>query len=395
MNLAHNDYSTAELTRRLRAVRLQLNALAATLTHDAWLGPYAATVNPPLWEYGHIAWFQEHWCLRLQPDTDPAASPLLTPLLPARRPWADWLYDSSRIPHTARWKAPLPSPRETLDYGAEVLDALLAKLNGGQGDADLPYYVELSLYHECMHTEAWWMMWQHHGYAPPSLPTLPDFGDEPVLAVPAGSVAVGSAPSTGFVFDNEKWAQEATVDAFEIDAHPVTCGAYAEFVADGGYEHPSLWSGTGRAWLQDSRATHPLYWRRADGSWQLRRFERWIDLPRGEPIMHVNRHESQAYCAWRGRVLPSAAQWLRAQAHPGVQLGRCWEWTGDWFAPYPGFAPDPYRDYSLPWFHTHAEVRGAGCWVTDAALARPTYRNFFLPERRDPFVGFRTASADG
>jgi EgtB-related family protein len=60
------------------------------------------------------------------------------------------------------------------------------------------------------------------------------------------------------------------------------------------------------------------------------------------------------------------------------------------FDPYAGFSPDPYTDYSVPWFHTHAEVRGAGSWVTDAALARPTYRNFFNPERRDPFIGFRT-----
>jgi iron(II)-dependent oxidoreductase len=42
---------------------------------------------------------------------------------------------------------------------------------------------------------------------------------------------------------------------------------------------------------------------------------------------------------------------------------------------------------------THAEVRGAGSWVTDAALARPTYRNFYTSERRDPFIGFRTARA--
>jgi len=389
MTLTHGGYAPDALASRLRAARARLNALAGMLTEDAWLGPYAATVNPPLWEYGHIAWFQEHWCLRLQADADPAASPLLAPLLPARRPWVDWLYDSSRIPHTARWKAPLPSAQETLAYGAEVLEALLAKLRSDPSD-ELFYYAELSLYHECMHTEAWWMMWQHHGYAPPFRPTLPTFATTAQLSIADGPVQLGSTRGQGFVFDNEKWAHEVEVGAFEIDAQPVTCGAYAEFVADGGYDHPSLWRPDGRVWLKESGAGGPLCWRHTDGAWQLRRFDHWIDLPADEPVLHVNRHEAEAYCAWRARALPSVAQWLRAQSHPGFLLGRCWEWTSDWFAPYTGFAPDPYRDYSLPWFHTHAELRGAGSWVTDTALARPTYRNFFLPERRDPFVGFRT-----
>lgn len=389
MTLTHGGYAPDALASRLLEVRARLHALVEALTDAAWIGPYAATVNPPLWEFGHIAWFQELWCLRRKADSDPAASPLLAPLLPARRPWADWLYDSSRIPHTARWQAPLPSPRETQDYGADVLDTLVAKLRS-DGSGELSYYVELSLYHECMHTEAWWMMWQHHGYAPPHRPVLPRFGAPAQVSIAPGRAAIGSTRSQGFVFDNEKWVHDVEVGAFDIDAQPVTCGAYARFVADGGYARPSLWGPAGRVWLRDSGATAPLYWRETDGAWQLRRFDRWIDLPHDEPVMHVNRHEAEAYCAWSGRKLPSVAQWLRAWSQPGFLLGRCWEWTADWFTPYRDFAPDPYRDYSLPWFHTHAELRGAGCWVTDAELARPTYRNFFLPERRDPFVGFRT-----
>ena len=107
--------------------------------------------------------------------------------------------------------------------------------------------------------------------------------------------------------------------------------------------------------------------------------------------MHVSRPQAEAYAAAAQRRLPSAAQWLRASGDPGFVPGRCWEWTADAFAPYAGFSPDPYADYSAPWFDgRHAEVRG-GSWVTDARLARPTFRNFYTPERRDPFIGFRTA----
>ena len=87
----------------------------------------------------------------LKPGVDPARSPLLEPLHSARRRWADWLYNSSQIPHTARWQAPLPTPGETIDYGQEVLAALEDKLQAGDHDDDFGYYVELSLYHELMH----------------------------------------------------------------------------------------------------------------------------------------------------------------------------------------------------------------------------------------------------
>lgn len=389
--LVHSGYSADRLVSSLRAARARLDALADALDADQWIGAYAPTVNPPLWEYGHIVWFQEHWCLRLKPGVDPAASPLLEPLAAARRPWADWLYNSSYIPHTARWHAPLPDPQSTIAYGEEVLGAVAAKLRAGAYAEDFPYYVELSLYHELMHIEAWWMMWQEHGYSTPAPPSLPRLDAAVQLHVGPGPVRLGTDEHAGFVFDNEKWAHTVDVGAYAIDAQPVSCGEFADFVDRGGYRHDGYWTAEGIAWRAGAQAEHPLYWRRHAGAWQLRRFDRWLDLVAEEPVIHVNRHEAQAYCAWRGRTLPSAAQWLRASTEPGFVHGRCWEWTRDAFAPYLGFTPDPYRDYSAPWFHTHAEVRGAGSWVTDPALARATYRNFFMPHRRDPFIGFRTA----
>ena len=389
MKLVHSGFPPHVLADKLRRARAGLTALCATLADDQWLGPYLPTINPPLWELGHLVWFQEHWCLRLKSATDPSASPLLEPLLPARRPWADWLYNSSHIPHAARWQAPLPSPRETAAYGEQVLADVIDKLGRGAFEDDFPYYVELALYHELMHTEAWWMNWQALARRPPAIPALPRFESHATLEFDLGSVALGSAPDAGFVFDNEKWMHHVPLEAFAISAHPVTCGEFSAFIDAGGYARAELWSAAGRAWRAQSGASHPLHWRSSASGWEHRRFDRSIALDPAEPVMHVNRFEAEAYCAWCEAMLPSAAQWLRAAAAPGFALGRCWEWTSDMFAPYPGFSPDPYSDYSLPWFHNHAEVRGAGSWATDSALARPTYRNFFTPERSDPFIGFR------
>ena len=379
------------LIARLDAARGRLDAMAATLSATDWIGPYFPVVNPPRWEYGHIVWFEEHWCLRQKPGMNPGASPLLHPLESSVRPWTDWLYDSSRVPHKARWEAPVLSVADVIAYGVEVRDRVKAKATAGLFDERFPYFLELCLHHELMHTEAWWMMWQWRGLAPPHVPAICKLSENMSIVIPRGPTTLGSPRDGGFVFDNEKWAHEVDLDAFEIDTRPVACGEFMEFIAAGGYEQPSWWSDAGRQWLATRRTLNPLYWRREDDRWKRRRFDQWIEVAHDEPILHISRFEAEAYATWRGRRLPTAAEWVRASYAPGFQLGQCWEWTATWFAPYPGFAADPYEDYSMPWFHTHAELRGAGCMVTDPAIARPTYRNFFMPDRRDPFVGFRTA----
>ncbi len=71
-------------------------------------------------------------------------------------------------------------------------------------------------------------------------------------------------------------------------------------------------------------------------------------------------------------------------------IGNVWEWTVDDFLPYPGFSPDPYKEYSAPWFGDHKVLRG-GCWATRGrrCCAAPDAR-FYRPDRRDVFAGFRT-----
>jgi iron(II)-dependent oxidoreductase len=72
-------------------------------------------------------------------------------------------------------------------------------------------------------------------------------------------------------------------------------------------------------------------------------------------------------------------------------IGNVWEWTADNFEPYPSFSVDPYKEYSKPWFGTHKVLRG-GCWATSSLLIRNTWRNFYTPDRRDVWAGFRTCA---
>src|SRR3546814_20792803 len=44
----------------------------------------------------------------------------------------------------------------------------------------------------------------------------------------------------------------------------VTCGEYAEFIADGGYRRPQLWLSDGWATVQQQGWQAPLYWSRSN-----------------------------------------------------------------------------------------------------------------------------------
>ena len=72
-------------------------------------------------------------------------------------------------------------------------------------------------------------------------------------------------------------------------------------------------------------------------------------------------------------------------------LGNVWEWTATQFDPYPGFKADAYQEYSEPVFGTRKVLRG-GAWASRGRMVNNMYRNYFTPERRDVFAGFRTCA---
>jgi len=151
------------------------------------------------------------------------------------------------------------------------------------------------------------------------------------------------------------------------------------------------------AYLDETGAAAPRHWRREGNAWTMRRFDRWVGIDGDAPMVHVCLAEAQAYCAWAGRRLPTESEWELAACSGSSEFelmsGAVWQWTDTAFAPYPGFVPGPYRDYSQPWFHDHQVLRG-GSFTTRKRIATPRYRNFYRPERSDPFAGFRTCALE-
>lgn len=148
------------VAEHLAAARQRVVALTGDLGGAQMLGPKLAIVNPVLWEFGHVACFQEHWCLRMQRDGTRSPSVLAG---------ADELYDSTAIPHDVRWDLPLPDREAARRYVTEVLEQVLEALDRRPEDQRLLYFAELSACHEDMHAEAVQYTCETLGHGPPAL----------------------------------------------------------------------------------------------------------------------------------------------------------------------------------------------------------------------------------
>jgi iron(II)-dependent oxidoreductase len=391
-----------ELEAALMAGRDRLLALfegfERALGRDGLRIAYDPVLNLPLWELGHIGWFEEHWLARNGARRRGAAWDESAPRGASLRPDADALYDSSKVPHAQRWQLALPSPDATRAYLAQVRDSTFALLrDSAETDADL-YFFRLALFHEDMHREAWHFMAQQLGVdlGPAMLGSAP----KPSAAhgewhVPAGLRVLGSG-ADGFAFDNELGAAERFIDAFAIDRGPVTWQRFLPFVEALGYATEALWTADGWAWRTRLGLALPRHLRRVGSAWEQRRFGRWMALDVAAPVLHVSAYEAQAWCRWAGRRLPTEAEWetaalLAADERERFDWGEVWEWTASAFEPYPGFAAHPYRDYSRPWFDGRPVLRGAS-FATAPQMKHPRYRNFFSADRSDVFAGFRSCA---
>ncbi len=138
--------------------------------------------------------------------------------------------------------------------------------------------------------------------------------------------------------------------------------------------------------------TAPLYWHEGADGW--RQFGPGGDaaLIDAVPVRHISWYEADAFARWSGARLPTEAELEAGQSRIAEFTGHVWQWTASAYTPYPGFRPAPgaVGEYNGKFMINQMILRG-GSAATPPGHARPTYRNFFHPDRRWQFTGLRLA----
>ncbi|MDQ1369813.1 MAG: gamma-glutamyl hercynylcysteine S-oxide synthase [Acidimicrobiaceae bacterium] len=420
----------------LAAVRRRSLDLLAPLDEGALTRQHSQLMSPLVWDLAHVGNYEDLWLVRAA-----GARPGVAPAL-------DEMYDAFRHGRADRPGLPLLDPVAARRYIGDVRGRALEVVEAIEFDPAVPlladgFVVGLVVQHEHQHDEtmlATLQLMDGDGYrpmaaAPPVAVARPARDRPGEVLVPAGPFEMGT-DDEAWAYDNERPGHLVDLPAFWIDRWPVTNAEFQAFIVDGSYHRPDLWSRAGWDFQVQARLGAPKFWRREGGTWLRTRFG-WIEeVPADEAVQHVSWYEADAFARWTGKRLPTEQEWEKAArwsperrdarrfpwgdkapspdvvnlgglhfrpapvgAYPegaapcGAEqlLGDVWEWTASDFAPYPGFASFPYREYSEVFFGPDYKVLRGGSWATHPSALRTTFRNWDYPIRRQIFAGFRCA----
>jgi ergothioneine biosynthesis protein EgtB len=395
------------LAARYAEVRAHSLALAAPLSAEDQCVQSMPDASPTKWHLAHTSWFFEAVVLAPHAPGYRAFDPRFSHLFNS-------YYESlgPRHPRPQRGLLTRPSLDEVHAYRAHVDAATESFIRGAGAQAwqAAALLVELGLNHEQQHQELILTDILHMLSCNPLLPAY-RHAEAPALRLaaastplawidmPGGTAQVGHA-GDGFAFDNETPRHAVLLAPYLIADRLVTCGEYAQFIADGGYERPALWLSDGWAAVQAGGWKAPAYWlapgdpRAPAEHWQVFGLNGVRPLDPLAPVSHISFYEAAAYAEWAGARLPTEAEWEAAHGATGIaqMTGHAWQWTRSSYDPYPGFRPlaGAVGEYNGKFMVGQLVLRG-GSAATPPGHTRPTYRNFFPPAARWQLSGLRLA----
>mgnify|MGYP001193239705 FL=1 len=262
---------------------------------------------------------------------------------------------------------------------------------------DLVGLIQIGLNHEQQHQE---LLYTDIKYILGHNPLFPPYSnnekenfvqDSPAkfIEMSEGVYEIGHS-GEGFCFDNELNRHKIYLSPYKICSNLVTNGEYMEFIKDGGYENFRYWHAEGLDWVKIQNAKAPLYWHRINGAWYNYTMNGLQPVNEKEILTHINFYEASAYASWKGKRLPTEAEWEAAA--PNFDWGKRWEWTDSAYLPYPGFskAEGALGEYNGKFMINQMVLRGASV-ATPENHSRISYRNFFNPGLQWQFTGIRLA----
>lgn len=412
-----------DLARRYTDVRAETERLCAPLVTEDYGIQTMPDVSPPKWHLAHTAWFFE--CFVLTPFVRD-----YSPYHPRYHYLFNSYYETVGRPYPRPRRGLLsrPTVAEIYDYRAYVDAAMLSLLQALPGimpsadEDEVMRRTLLGVHHEQQHQELL-LTDIKHIFA--MNPLRPEYQQRPTdrteararstwCEFDAGMRRVGHDGSE-FAFDNETPRHKVYANAYAIASRLVTNGEYLQFMEAGGYAQPEHWLSDGWTTVRQQKWQAPLYWERYDGRWWHMTLSGMQPIDEWAPVCHVSLYEADAFARWRGKRLPTEAEWEVAASRepttgnlrdagylhprpapttavPAQLFGDVWEWTCSAYGPYPGYRADKgaLGEYNGKFMSNQVVLRGGSC-VTAGEHVRSTYRNFFYPGDRWQFTGLRLA----
>jgi len=417
-----NAVEGVSLVERFGEIRAATESLAMPLSAEDCAVQSMPEASPVKWHLGHTTWFFETFVLQ-------AASPHRKPFDPRFGFLFNSYYNSvgRRQPRPKRGLITRPSLDEVLQYRRRINEEMTEFLSNAV-DPELVSVVEIGLQHEQQHQELIVTDVKHLLSCNPLRPAyIPRASTKALNRDVLNSLkwheygetlAEIGCSGDRFSYDNERPRHRVFLNSYSIASRPVTNGDFLDFISDGGYQQPEYWLSDGWDAVCSNGWTAPLYWETNDDGWSSFTLAGMQPLAPAEPVCHVSYYEADAYARWAGARLPTEAEWEAAAAslpieghfvesrrfHPDVathdttetqpqqMFGDVWEWTSSPYVAYPGFQPEAgaLGEYNGKFMCNQLVLRGGSC-ATPRSHIRATYRNFFVPQARWQFSGFRLA----
>ena len=386
------DARDTPLAQAWRATRAHTELLSASLTPEDQCIQSMPDASPAKWHRAHTTWFFEQFILVPH-------QPGYTPFDPRFQFLFNSYYEAvgARHPRATRGLVTRPSVDDVTRYRVAVDAAMEAFLPVASPEALA--LIELGINHEQQHQELL-LTDMLHGFAQnPLAPAVIPGWQEPspapgraTFVERSGGIARIGHRGDGFHFDHEAPSHQMLLPPHALASHLVRNAQWADFIADGGYRTVSLWmtEGWDRAGAEGWAA--PLHWRGDASGFTEMTLAGEVPLDPQAPVRHVSWYEADAFARWSGARLPTEAELEAGHTHIAEFTGHVWQWTNSAFLAYPGFraAPGAVGEYNGKFMINQMILRG-GSAATPAGHARPSYRNFFQPEKRWQFTGLRLA----
>ncbi|MEJ0048336.1 MAG: ergothioneine biosynthesis protein EgtB [Rhodospirillales bacterium] len=380
------------LPETYRAVRTRTEALCASLGAEDQCVQSMPDASPAKWHRAHATWFFEQFVLLPHASGYHAFDPEFSFLFNS-------YYDAvgARHPRPQRGLLTRPSSEAVTSYRAHV-DAAMAEFLPAV-EPPVAALVELGLQHEQQHQELLITDILHAFAQNPLLPAAipgwqpPRAAPGPTRFVPRhGGIAGIGAGGSGFHFDNEAPRHQVLLPPYELANRLVRNSEFLAFIEDKGYRTPSLWMSEGWDQLNQQAWQAPLYWQLRDNAWHQFGPGGLAKLDPEAPVRHISWYEADAFARWAQARLPTEAELEAGHAAIAEFASHVWQWTSSAYSPYPGFRPaaGAVGEYNGKFMINQMVLRG-GSAATPPGHTRPTYRNFFHPEKRWQFTGLRLA----